>query len=137
MELARHARKLGCRCHCNNSIILLPLARILSCQILNDNGSAASKTQTMSSAKDSSIGGVALTPKPLHRNVGKIHVLSVRKSASMPVQDIQAFCESLVEKTTSSSTVQMSSSRVVSLEPKLVSVVIYGAMPELFVKLNN
>ena len=135
MELARHAQDLGVDAIAAIPPIYFHLPEHAIAQYWNDISSAAPDTDFVI-YNIPQLAGVALTMKLFEEMRKNPKVIGV-KNSSMPVQDIQMFCQAAGKDyiVFNGPDEQFISGRVIGAEGGIGGT--YGAMPELFLKMDE
>ncbi len=135
MELARHAQELGVDAIAAIPPIYFHLPEHAIAQYWNDISSAAPDTDFVI-YNIPQLAGVALTMKLFEEMRKNPKVIGV-KNSSMPVQDIQMFCQAAGKDyiVFNGPDEQFISGRVIGAEGGIGGT--YGAMPELFLKMDE
>ena len=135
MELARHAQELGVDAIAAIPPIYFHLPEHAIAQYWNDISSAAPDTDFVI-YNIPQLAGVALTMKLFEEMRKNPKVIGV-KNSSMPVQDIQMFCQAAGKNyiVFNGPDEQFISGRVIGAEGGIGGT--YGAMPELFLKMDE
>ncbi len=135
MELARHAQELGVDAIAAIPPIYFHLPEHAIAQYWNDISSAAPETDFVI-YNIPQLAGVALTMKLFEEMRKNPKVIGV-KNSSMPVQDIQMFCQAAGKDyiVFNGPDEQFISGRVIGAEGGIGGT--YGAMPELFLKMDE